>query len=153
MQSRFQCTMLHSFKKKLQSLKQNVQHIALEKLKSTDVKKQKKALSIIGPCTAKSMWLHRAHCSLFGPLLWDWWEVQGPKFRASVVVMLHFCPVGDPVLFLRFLRLKSQIKLIALSLTNFHPLVLWHYAVVDGSLEESKLRQRQTETERKERWL
>ena len=53
--------------------------------------------------------------------------------------MLHLCPVGDPVLFLWLLRLKSQIELIALSPSNFHPLVLWHYPVVDGSLEESKL--------------
>ena len=53
--------------------------------------------------------------------------------------MLYLCPVGDPVLFLWLLRLKSQIELIALSLANFHPLVLWHYPVVDGSLEESKL--------------
>lgn len=53
--------------------------------------------------------------------------------------MLHLCPAGDPILFLRLLRLKSQIKLIALSLANFHPLVLWHYPVVDGSLKESKL--------------
>lgn len=52
--------------------------------------------------------------------------------------MLHLCPVGDPILLLRLLRLKSQIELIALSLANFHPLVLWHYPVVDGSLEESK---------------
>lgn len=64
--------------------------------------------------------------------------VSGFKAKASVVVMLHLCPVGDPVLFLWLLRLKSQIKLIALSPANFHPLVLWHYPVVDGSLEESK---------------
>ncbi len=63
----------------------------------------------------------------------------GSKAKASVVVMLHLCPVGDPVLFLWLLRLKSQIELITLSLANFHPLVLWHYPVVDGSLEESKL--------------
>lgn len=64
---------------------------------------------------------------------------SGSKVNASVVVMLHLCPVGDPILFLWLLRLKSQIELIALSLTNFHPLVLWHYPVVNGSLEESKL--------------
>lgn len=63
---------------------------------------------------------------------------SGSNAKASVVVMLHLCPVGDPVLFLWLLRLKSQIELIALSLANFHPLVLWHYPVVDGSLEESK---------------
>lgn len=61
--------------------------------------------------------------------------------------MLHLCPVGDPILFLRLLRLKSQIELIALSLANFHPLVLWHYPVVDGSLEESKLVGRERERE------
>lgn len=53
--------------------------------------------------------------------------------------MLHLCPVGDPVLFLWLLWLKSQIKLIALSSANSHPAVLWHYTVVDGSLEEPKL--------------
>lgn len=63
---------------------------------------------------------------------------SGFKAKASVVVMLHLCPVGDPILFLWLLRLKSQIELIALSPANFHPLVLWHYPVVDGSLEESK---------------
>lgn len=56
----------------------------------------------------------------------------------SVVVMLHFCPVGDPILFLRLLRLEAQVKLIALSLADPHPPVLWHYPVVDGALEESK---------------
>lgn len=61
------------------------------------------------------------------------------KVQASVVVMLHLCPVGDPVLFLWLLRLISQIELIALSLANSHPPVLWHYPIVDGSLEESKL--------------
>lgn len=53
--------------------------------------------------------------------------------------MLHFCPVGDPILFLWLLRLKAQIELIALSLADFHPPVLWHDPVVDGSLEEAKL--------------
>lgn len=67
--------------------------------------------------------------------------VRGSGFqaKASVVITLHFCPVGDPVLFLWLLKLKSQIELIALSPANFHPLVLWHYPIVDGSLEESKL--------------
>lgn len=62
--------------------------------------------------------------------------------------MLHLCPAGDPVLFLWLLRLESQIELIALSLANFHPLVLWHYPVVDGSLEESKLGVKDREKER-----
>lgn len=73
---------------------------------------------------------------------------SGPKVKASVVVMLHLCPVGDPILFLWLLRLKSQIELIPLSLANFHPLVLWHYPVVDGSLEESKLLGKERERER-----
>lgn len=50
----FQCTTLHSSKilNKLQSLKQNVQYIALKKLKSTEVKKKNE-------CTIHnwSMWL------------------------------------------------------------------------------------------------
>lgn len=58
--------------------------------------------------------------------------------RASVVVPLHLCPVGDPILLLWLLGLKSQIELVALGLANSHPAVLWHYTVVDGSLEESK---------------
>lgn len=53
--------------------------------------------------------------------------------------MLHLRPVCNPVLFLWLLGLKTQIELIALSLANFHPLVLWHYPVVDGPLEESEL--------------
>lgn len=52
--------------------------------------------------------------------------------------MLHLFPVGDPVLFLWLLWLKSQVELIALSSGNSHPAVLWHYPVVDGSLEEPK---------------
>lgn len=70
---------------------------------------------------------------------------SGSKVKASVVVMLHLCPVGDPILFLWLLGLKSKIELIALSLANFHPLVLWHYPVVDGSLEESKLVRKERE--------
>lgn len=61
--------------------------------------------------------------------------------------MLHLCPVCDPVLFLWLLRLKSQIELITLSLANFHPLVLWHYLVVDSSLEETKLVGKEREKE------
>lgn len=74
----------------------------------------------------------------------EWLRVQS---KASVVVMLHLCPVGDPVLFLWFLRLKSQIELITFSLANFHPLVLWHYPVVHSSLEESKLVGKEREKE------
>ncbi len=62
--------------------------------------------------------------------------------------MLHLCPAGDPVLFLWLLRLESQIELIALSLANFYPPVLWHYPVVDGSLEETKLEGKERERRR-----
>lgn len=86
------------------------------------------------------------HAARLSPAFFVWpvsTQYDGECFRvqkkASVVVMLHLCPVCDPVLFLWLLRLKPQIELIALSLANFHPLVLWHYPVVDGSLEESKL--------------
>lgn len=106
------------------------------------------ALSTFGPCTAKSMWLNQAQCSLFGPCQTGVMvSGSGSKIKASVVVMLHLCPVCDPVLFLWLLRLKSQIELIALSLANFHPLVLWHYPVVDSSLEESKLVGKEREKE------
>lgn len=62
-----------------------------------------------------------------------------PGEEASVVATLHLCPVGDPILFLWLLKLESEIELIPLGLANFHPLVLWHYAVVDRSLEEPEL--------------
>lgn len=92
---------------------------------------------------ALSMQLDRAQRSLFGPCQPSVMaSVSGSKIKASVV-MLHLCPVCDPVLFLWLLRLKPHIELIALSLANFHPLVLWHYPVVDGSLEESKLVRRE----------
>lgn len=97
----------------------------------------------------KSIWLDRAQCSLFGPCQTSVTVIgSGSIVKASVVVMLHLCPVGDPVLFLWLLRQKSQIELIALSLANFHPLVLWHYPVVDGSLEESKLQGKEKERRR-----
>lgn len=86
------------------------------------------------------MWLEQAHCSLFGSCQTSTMVSDTEfKVKASVVVMLHLCPVSDPVLFLGLLRLKSQVELIALSLAYFHSLVFWHYAVVDGSVEESKL--------------
>lgn len=50
--------------------------------------------------------------------------------------MLHLCPVGNPIL---SVWLKSDVELIAIGLAKFHPAVLWHYPVVEGSLEESKL--------------
>lgn len=53
--------------------------------------------------------------------------------------MLHLCPGCDPELFPWLLGLKSQVELMPLGLANSHPLVLWHYPVVDGSLEESML--------------
>lgn len=65
-----------------------------------------------------------------------WFRV---KVKASVVVMLHLSPVCDPVLSLWILGLKSKIELIALSLANLHPLMLWHDPVIDSPLEESKL--------------
>lgn len=70
---------------------------------------------------------------------------SGFKTKASVVVMLHLCPTCDPILFLWLLGLKPQIELITLSPANFHSLVLWHYSVVDGSLEEAKLAGRKKE--------
>lgn len=83
--------------------------------------------------------LDQAECSWFEPCQTSVAvSGSGPKVKASVVVMLHFCPVGDPILFLWLLKLKSKIELIPLSLGNSHPLVLWHYPVVDSSLEESK---------------
>lgn len=57
---------------------------------------------------------------------------------ASVVITLHFSPAGDPILLVWLFRLKSQIELIAVGLAYFHPLVLWHYPVVDGPLEEAE---------------
>lgn len=93
------------------------------------------------------------HVACLSPMFFVWCQTSmavrgsGSKVKASVVVMLHLCPVGDPILFLWLLRLKPQIELIALSLANFHPLVLWHYPVVDGSLEESKLVRKDREKE------
>lgn len=84
---------------------------------------------------------------------------SGLKAKASVVKMLHLCPVGDPVLFLRLLGTKSQIELIALGSADLHRPMLWHYPVVEGSLEEPKLPRRQREcditgeeNQQKERW-
>lgn len=61
------------------------------------------------------------------------------KTNASVFVMLHLSPVCDPQPFLGLLRLKSQVKLMPLSPGNSNPLVLRHYPVIDGALEESML--------------
>lgn len=59
--------------------------------------------------------------------------------------MLHLCPVGDPVLFLRLLGTKSKIEPITLGSADLHRAMLWHYPVVESSLEEPKLPGRQRE--------
>lgn len=64
---------------------------------------------------------------------------SGSKTKASVVVMLHLCPGCDPELFPWLLRLKSQVELMPLGPSNSYPLMLRHYPVVYGSLEESML--------------
>lgn len=66
-------------------------------------------------------------------------ESSGSKVRVSVVVTLHLCPVGDPVLFACILRLEANVELVALLITEFHSIVLWYNLVVDGPLEEAKL--------------
>lgn len=65
-------------------------------------------LSTAGPCTAMSMWLEQAHCSLFGSCQTSI-TVSGTEFKvkASVVIVLHLHPVSNPILFLGLLRLKS----------------------------------------------
>lgn len=65
--------------------------------------------------------------------------------KASVVEMLCLGPVGDPILFLWLLGLKTQIELIAFSPANLHPLVLRHHPVIDGPFKESKLDGRREE--------
>lgn len=82
---------------------------------------------------------------MFGPCQRVTASGSGSQAQASVIVTLHLCPVCDPVLLLWLLRLKPQIELIALSLADPHPLVLWHYPVIDGALEESKLAGREDE--------
>lgn len=114
----FQCMSLHSVTI-VQSLEQHIQYIAL--------KSQNWSISV-----CMDRWNFMSS---------DWPVPQSftasvLKAKASVVIMLHLRPAGDPILFLRLFRLKSQIELIALGLAYFHPLVLWHYPVVDGSLEE-----------------
>lgn len=52
---------------------------------------------------------------------------------------MQLCPVCDPEPFLWLLGLKSRVKLIPLGLGNSNPLVLRHYPVIDGSVEESML--------------
>lgn len=71
----------------------------------------------------------------------NWCDVtgSGSKTKASVVIMLHLCPGCDPELPPWLLRLKGQVELMPLGPANSYALVLRHYAVVDGSLEESVL--------------
>lgn len=70
----------------------------------------------------------------------DWPMSQKSVFKsmASVVISLYLGPAGDPILLVWLLRLESQIELIAVGLAYFHPLVLWHYPVVDSALEEAE---------------
>lgn len=87
------------------------------------------------PCTVPVhseflLWPKSNRCDVTG---------SGSKAKASVVVMLHLCPGCDPELFPWLLRPKSQVELMPLSPANSYPLVLRHYPVVDGSLEESML--------------
>ena len=82
----------------------------------------------------------QAQCSLHLANVKENSETCGvQRWRGSVVVMLHLCPVSDPILFLRLLELKAQVELVALSLAYPHPLMLWHDSIIDGPLEESKL--------------
>lgn len=53
--------------------------------------------------------------------------------------MLHLCPGCDPQPFPWLLRLKSRVELMPLGPANSYALVLWHYLVVDSSLEEAML--------------
>lgn len=64
---------------------------------------------------------------------------SGVKGEGSVVVTLHLGPVGDPVLFLWLLRQEAQVELVAIGPADLHSLVFWHYPVVDGPPEETKL--------------
>lgn len=81
MQPQFQCTTLHSLKvfNKLQSLKHNVQHIALKKVKSIKVKKTKQNIGM-----HNSQLVHVAQLSPMFFVAWGklWgWSVQGPKSK------------------------------------------------------------------------
>lgn len=68
MQPRFQCTTLHSSKilNKSQSLKQNVQYIALKKVKSTEIKKSVE-------CTIHSWSMHhKVHVAQLSSMFFVW---------------------------------------------------------------------------------
>lgn len=60
------------------------------------------------------------------------------EVKRSVVIFMHFCPVGDPEFLAQFLLgLKGQV--IAFLFAYFHTVVLWHYPVVNSPLEETTL--------------
>ncbi len=60
------------------------------------------------------------------------------EVKRSVVIFMHFCPVGDPEFPAQFmLGLKGQV--IAFLFAYFHSMVLWHYPVVNGPFEETAL--------------
>lgn len=60
------------------------------------------------------------------------------EVKRSVVIFMHFCPVGDPEFLAQFLLgLKGQV--IAFLFAYFHSMVLCHYPVVNGPFEETAL--------------
>lgn len=72
------------------------------------------------------------------------------RFPSSVVIFLHFCPVGDPEFFVELvLRLESPAQLVPLLPAYFHSMVLRHHLVVDSSFKEPTLRNRNREWEEK----
>lgn len=85
-------------------------------------KLKKKIHSWSVPCSPCGTFKPNVQCLARVKPAWQW-TVQS---EASVVVTLHLCPVGDPILFLWLHRLKSQTEVVALSLANPHPPVLWH---------------------------
>lgn len=148
-----------TFKKNtLNTISESNQFIALKKIRQFEDAKKKRRKTI-------HSWIgHWASCS---------WSLTNPRVcylssrrtnmkasasgsktqkKASVVILLHLRPVRDPVLFSRVPGLTIQVGVIALSPTDFHPLVLWHYPVVDGSPEESQLWGGETEIEAIMRW-
>lgn len=67
------------------------------------------------------------------------------EVKRSVVIFMHFCPVGDPEFLAQFLLgLKGQV--IAFLFAYFHTVVLWHYPVVNSPLEETTLRKTDRES-------
>lgn len=122
MQLRF-CCILQKYLQ-ITNAETNVQYIALKKAHKVYESKKKKKKNPQLVHALQSMWHNQAQCSVFGPCQTSV-TVNGPN-EASVVVTLHLGPVGDPILFLWLHRLKSQTELVALSLANPHPPVLWH---------------------------